>query len=201
MLKNIATCMDKYGVGNGSEWGHNIVSTKAVQGPSGRVGYPGHVDRLPLDAALVKCQALAEAAYLQGKNASFDVWGSEGAEGFEPYYVAAHETWRCERITAQAIRAAFGGTLYPKASITLETLDALSRGLDDQTEGADDERFEQWRELIRWFRSHPDFVETAYVSIDSDGESLEGGCVYPRLMLGRLADGSLVGLFGVVVYT
>ena len=80
MLSNIATCMENYGAGDGSEWGNNIVSRKAVQGPSGRVAYPGNVDYPPAESALVKCQALAEAAYALGKSASFDIWGSEGAE-------------------------------------------------------------------------------------------------------------------------
>ena len=44
--------------------------------------------------------------------------------------------------------------------------------------------------------------ETAFVSIEKTDEfDAQGGCVYPRLMLGRLADESLSGLFGVVVKT
>src|SRR5262245_60459580 len=199
MLSNIAACMEHYGAGDGSEWGNNIVSRKAIPGPSGRVAYPGDVDYPPAQAALVKCQALAEAAYALGKYASFDVWGSEGAEGFEPYFVAMHESWKCERITADVVRAAFGGTLYPKAHIEVQTLDALSEALECQ--GADEEQLDQWHRLIHWFSDHPDFVETAYVSIGKLEESMEGGCVYPRLMIGRLRDGSITGLFGVVVYT
>ena len=71
--------------------------------------------------------------------------------------------------------------------------------LEDQ--GVDEEQLDPWHRLIHWFSEHPDFVEAAYVCIDKLDESMEGGCVYPRLMIGRLRDGGITGLFGVVVYT
>ena len=130
MLNNIATCQDNYGVGGDNEWGNNMVSQKAVMGPSGRVGYPGSVDAPPIEAALKKCQSLADAAIVFGTNATFDIWGSEGGECFEPYWVAMHAGWKCERITSDVVREAFGGTLYPKASIEVQTLDGLSQELE-----------------------------------------------------------------------
>ena len=61
MLRNIATCMENYGEEDGSEWGNNIVSRKAMQGPSGRVAYAGNVDlsagRICFDEVSYACRS------------------------------------------------------------------------------------------------------------------------------------------------
>jgi hypothetical protein len=58
----------------------------------------------------------------------------------------------------------------------------------------------RWRKILSWFHAQKDFEEVAFVAIDKrDPFSLSGGCVLPRLLLGRTRGGSVAGLFGIVV--
>ena len=76
----------------------------------------------------------------------------------------------------------------------------------------EDPRFEQWKGLIHWFQTRPEFTGASYVRI---GDNLEMeprgadvpddvasfGVIMPRLIIGMTPKGSLVGLSGYAVLT
>lgn len=198
MLENIKTCMEDYGCGDDTEWGNNIISNQAVQGPSGLIGYEGQVDTIPDEQIVQKCKPIAAHAIQLASELS-NIWGSEGGEKFEPFYIANHDGWNCESINIEQARKIFGNTLYPKAKIKIESIDNL-RPLAEENAWNDDD-LEGWNTLLNWFVEYPDFTESACIEVSSSNERMAGGCVFPRLIVGRLSDGSLAGLFGVVVWT
>ncbi len=204
MLENLIVCQDNYGVDrDGSPWSNNILAPRAVQGPTGLVGMPGTVDSIEPGPSHARAKQLAGAAAAVAAGMHTGL-GSEGSEAWEAYFVSAYDEWRAKAINQPTIRSLFGDALYPATDITIERLstDGEWWELVEDDAGGDEAHLAQWRRLVGWFDACSDFVETAYVAIDrTDDVDPLGGCVYPRLLIGRLADGSLAGLLGVVVYT
>jgi hypothetical protein len=147
--------------------------------------------------------------------------GSESGDTFGPFFIVAnHDEDVSDRIDEGLLRARFGGTLFPPATITVEPLEERgiwwSEVLDDASEMEEDEQEEYlrpWRALMRWFHEQPAFRDSAFVRIGDSralsqlarnqwpvGTELCPG-VLPRLTLGLTAQGSLVGLFGFSVQT
>ena len=140
-----------------------------------------------------------------------DVWTS-GSRDLR--ITGSPDDWSAQDLTADTIRSLFGGTLY--ANTTIETgpiaedapwwkqlHEQLTEDDDEEEAAYAEETVADWRKVIAWFSSQPAFVETAFVAIDptEPRDDTTGGCVFPRILLGRLEHGSLAGLFGVVVYT
>jgi hypothetical protein len=59
----------------------------------------------------------------------------------------------------------------------------------------------RWRSVMAWFHAEKAFAEVAFVFVDKSGDDygMPGGCVFPRLLLGRTHGGSIAGLFGAYV--
>jgi hypothetical protein len=211
---NIAECIDAYDVlEEGDDWSNNILSQKTVRGPSGRLGLPGEVEAAPDGTELALCTRLAAAAAAVAPDLEVGM-GSASDARFEAFFVARHEGWRCDALTAAALRSIFGGALFPQATIAVSLLKERGRWwkrvVADFTEADEDEPVEhrretlyglkRWRKLLSWFHAQKDFAEVAFVAVDKrDSLSLSGGCVLPRLLLGRTRGGSVAGLFGIVV--
>jgi hypothetical protein len=201
---NITQCTDAYDVlEEGDEWSNNILSQRTLRGPSGKLGLPGEVDAVPDATELALCERLAAAAAAVAPDL-------EVGMGF----VARHDGWRCDALTVGALRPIFGGALFPGAELAVQRLQERGswwrRVLAYYTESDEDEPVEdrhetrkglnRWRKILSWFHAQKDFAEVAFVAIDKRDElDLRGGCVLPRLLLGRTRGGSVAGLFGIVV--
>jgi hypothetical protein len=212
--KNIGECVDAYDVlTKGDDWSNNILSQKTVRGPSGKLGLPGEVDAVPDANELKLCTRLAAAAARVAPDLEIGM-GSASDDKFEGFFVAQHDGWRCDALTAKALRPIFGGALFSDATLRVSRLEERGRWwrrvVVDFTEADEDEPVEfrnetreglkRWRKLLSWFHAQKDFVEVAFVAVDkADPFSVRGGCVLPRLLLGRTRGGSVAGLFGIVV--
>lgn len=192
MIENLKLCIEKFEE-DSDEWELNIISHKAVQGPSGALGYPGTVDAIPNEEALQKCQTIADEACQIATNLT--VVDSEGSEEFQPYYVANHDGWSCTGITKEMVFQLFGETLYAEAEVTIEPINSIDYPYDDEDIEA------QWEKLIEFFEKHPGFVETAFIKIHSNTLNDKGCFAFPRLLIGRMEDGSVAGLFGVSIWS
>jgi hypothetical protein len=211
---NIAECTDAYDVfEKGDEWSNNILSQRTVRGPSGKLGLPGEVDGVADASELALCTRLAAAAAAVAPDMEVGM-GSASSDTFEAFFVAKHDGWRCDALTVAALRPIFGGALFPEAKLSVYRLEERGRWwkrvLADFTEADEDEPVEnrqetlnglkRWRKVLSWFHAQKSFAEVAFVSVDKpDPFGLRGGCVLPRLILGRTHDGSVAGLFGIVV--
>jgi len=199
-----------------AEWPNNIISSRAVAYRTGTIARRGE----PLDPVapgeLALCRRLARQAAAIMKTVPVGM-GSETSACFRPFFVTAGvDGPRRRRIDERVIRRAFGGTIFPPATITVEPVEQRgvwwSEVLQDG-EGQDELYFVPWRALIVWFGRQKAFVDSAFVRI-GDSQALmdlpenrypQGtdtpGCVLPRLALGLTHAGSLTGLFGYVVQT
>jgi hypothetical protein len=217
MLTTLAPCMDCYDVGEAdAEWPNNILSTLTVVHSTGQIARRGEPARPVAQDELALCRTLSREAAAIMKKVPVGM-GSEAGDGFRPFFVtAAAEAPRPRRIDGKVIRRAFGGTIFPPATISVEPLQERgvwwSEVLQDG-EGQKESYFAPWRALIACFGRQEAFVHSAFVRI---GDSMaltelpedqypEGtdmpGCVLPRLALGLTQGGSLAGLFGYVVQT
>jgi hypothetical protein len=217
-LAILAPCMNLDEDADGSaEWTNNIISRAAVVYDSGRIARASDTVRHTVDPdELTLCRRLAREAFEIMERSEVGM-GSESSAHFSEFFVAANvDGQRLDRIDESVVRRAFGGTIFPPATITVEPLaqsgvwwgEVLLDG-----EGQDDTYFAPWRALIKWFRGQQSFVDSAFVRIGDtlalaalhesdypDGTDTPG-CVLPRLALGLTRAGSLAGLFGYVVQT
>lgn len=212
-LKVIAECLKTYGMAEyDNEWSWNVLSTKTVVLKCGTIQRGNALVSHEHDPAeLNLCERLAKEASEQVKGIDVGM-GSEESSGFRPFFVAS---CRCQavpnKVTTKIIREKFGGTIYPKAKITVEPLLApgswWTQVVEDGVEenGQTPERYlKPWYRMIDWFSHTPELHGCCFVMIgepplDEDGKN--GGCVFPRIALGITKSGSLVGLFGHVVKT
>jgi hypothetical protein len=205
-------CLERYGVGDPhAEWPNNILSSKTVIFSSGRISRSGEsiahqVDPDELD--LIK--RLAHDAFKVVTGVSVGM-GSSESDPFREFYSAANiDEDRPEKIDETLIRARFGGTIFPPATITVEPFaESGTWWREVAADGEGDGRYlYPWRNLIHWFRTQPDFIDSAFVRIgdpellgqlDASGYppgTRRPGHILPRLALGLTRLGSLAGLFG-----
>jgi hypothetical protein len=216
-LAILAPCMDPDGFDDeDAEWRNNLLSARTVVYESGVIARRGETVHHAVDPAeLALCSELAGEAAAITKGASVGM-GSESSASFAEFFVTANaDAPRPTRIDEDFVRRAFGGTIFPPATVTVEPLKETgvwwSEVLADG-DGQPDAYFAPWRTLMAWF-AHQDFVDSAFVRIGDYGALLaldrasypEGtdspGCVFPRLAVGLTRGGSLAGLFGYVVQT
>ena len=212
--KNIAECLDAYGMlKEGDDWSNNILSGKTVRGPSGKLGLPGEVEATPNAKELKLCVRLAAAAGRIVGDLELDM-GSSAGHPFDRFFVAKHAGWQCRSLEAWALRSVFGGALYPGAKIkvlplaegtswwkTMVKYYRLNERPDEEPGDSDRMRegLRRWRKVMAWFHDEKAFVESAFVAVDKTSQEFRGGCVFPRLLLGRTRGGSIAGLFTVFV--
>ena len=212
------------GIDGAPPWATSILARDTQRTASGRFVRSGErLDDAPDLAALSESRALAsEVAALSG---DLEVgMGSDSSQGFDPFFVAPSRSWRCSAFDESTIRSAFSSALYAETTITIEALSERtswwSKVLEDC--GTADATYDpeptlaRWRALLAWFARQSSFVETAFIAINlaplqplpTDPVSahygrlsLEGGCAFPRLLVGRTNGGAMAGLLGVVVYS
>ncbi|BCM90016.1 hypothetical protein IAD21_01867 [Abditibacteriota bacterium] len=221
-------CIDDYGVAEdeNAEWPNNILSRRAIvygNGTIARVGEPVvfNADSDELDL----CIRLANeaATIMEGEAVGM---GSESNAGFSAFWICANGDEVPRHIDEHLIRARFGHTIFPQATIKIEpisvTADLLKRVRQELEEAEEDDptsapeyrqSIEKWQMLIKWFGKQAEFRESAWVAIGDEDELWKlpkdqyppgtemTPSVLPRLLLGLTYAGSLCGLFGFVVYT
>jgi hypothetical protein len=224
-LAALLPCMEHYGVGNpDAEWPNNIISRKTIAYASGRITRQGTPVHHAVDPdELARCQRLAAdvAALMAGVAVGM---GSESEDPFYPFFVVAnHDQAIPTAIDEGMIRAAFGDTIFPLATITVEPLEPMgiwwdevvADATEDDARGAVEEQaaLQPWHALIGWFKQQEHLRSTAFIRIGEYDALMEldeqafpagtemVGSVLPRLALGLTDQGSLVGLFGWTVQT
>lgn len=192
------------------DWPGNILSKRIVIYGDGTIARRDDPVRFAVDPAeLALCRQLAAEAQAIVKE--LGIAGGSSFQEFGPFYnVASEGNEPPTRIDDGLIRTRFGGTIFPEARVAVEPM-AESGEWWEQFEQVyeGDPGLERWREMIRWFRSRPEFVDTAYVRIGDNLEMAGGmpeapdaeafGVVMPRLAIGLTQKGSLAGLSGCVV--
>jgi hypothetical protein len=192
------------------DWPGNILSKRIVIYGDGTITRRGEPVRFAVDPdelALCRRMAAEAAEIVQG----LMIAGGSADYEFRPFYNTASEGLSApDRIDADLIRARFGGTVFPQAEVAVEPMAEAGEWwsvVEKVFQG--DPGLERWKEAIRWFRSRPEFVDSAYVRIGDNVEMASGmpeapdveafGVVMPRLAVGLTHKGSLAGLSGCVV--
>jgi hypothetical protein len=154
---------------------------------------------------MARCRRLAASAAKVMRPAEAGM-GSEGTAHWSPFFITDYVGGVVpKRLTETALRAAFGGCISPKTRLWIEPLaergEWWSHVLHDSgdSEPADRERYLlPWRNMIRWFRSRPEFRTSRFGMIGKGGDD---GAVFPRLAVGVTEAGSLVGIITHVVHS
>lgn len=196
-------CLLTYGMDDRapvSEWPHNLIAKSAIAYSCGRFALPGRAlkhDHDPGEFAL--CRRLAaEAAelmkYAGGLGGSVDQYRAYFCvvQGAEPVPSS---------ITTGVIRDAFGGTIYPPASINIEPMSESTRWWRwaEENRSGEDDLLAPHRKMLRWFRDSTELRSPAFVYIGDDPLDEEGvnlGGVFARLAVALTEAGSLVGVCG-----
>jgi hypothetical protein len=218
-LAVIQECMENYDIGEANaEWPNNIISRHTVVYSDGTIARRNDAVSHAVDAdELTLCERLSGEIVEIMSGVSIGM-GSESDDTFNGFFIAAPVgSLPPSRIDEPLIRSRFGDTLFPPVTITVEPFseeapwwkeDILFHGEEE----IEPEDLIPWRSMNRWFNSQSAFVDRAFVRIGDDelyrtdediwpnGTELTGS-VLPRLALGLTHKGSLVGLFGYVVYT
>lgn len=198
----LGMCMDSYDV-PGGEWSNNILSASTVRGPSGRMGLAREVAGIPEPAAVAAVQSLTAALLPLVPPLNGLVFDSE----VEVFTIIGTPAWRCEELSPTTVSEMFGSALYPDAVVTVEPISKWIRrrmgelARTEQRLPLTEDFKQQWRPPLDWLMAPGRFEETAAVQINKpDPGRYEGGTVFPRMWIGRLADGSVVGMIAAVVW-
>src|SRR5438046_479855 len=122
-LAVLGACVGQPGDNPASEWSANVLSRRTVVYGSGAIARRGdpvrhHVD--PDELALCRRLAAEASGLLDGIDTGL---GSESALHFRGFFMAANADEPVPpRIDPALIRARFGGTIFPLATITVEPL-------------------------------------------------------------------------------
>jgi hypothetical protein len=219
-LTSLTECLETYDIAESHpaeiDWLDNVLATRTVVYDCGaycRSGdvIPHHHD--PAEFAL--CQKLAAEAAVIMQDQTIEM-GDEGEHDLAPFYVVINQGSPVPMaITEEVIRSTFGGTIYPQAQITICPLEPASgqwwTDLNYDYPEIDPEGIARrslllaaWQVLIDWYHKQSDLTHAVFVAIDLfpfEDHHQNGGCVFPRLVLGLTKAGSLVGLSSCVVHT
>lgn len=208
--KVLAECMETYGMERDfpahEEWVWNVISRQAVVYSCGMIGRAGAVLEHRHDPIeLARCHQLAQTAaeIMQGQ---FIGLGDEGDHELWPFYITANDGVAAPaEITEDLLRAAFGGTIAPQATMAIEPLEIGTTWWQEVMADSDDDQqiLAAWQQLMQWFASQADLHQPVFVTISNFGDAAEGngGCVLPCLAITLTPAGSLVGLISCVVHT
>ncbi len=171
-----------------AEWPNNILSRDAVVYGSGIIGRRGQPVRHNVDPReLDLCKRLADEAHAQMRGVAVGM-GSEGDDEFREFFAVANvDDPIPQRIDERLVRARFGDTIFPLATITVEPLKEEGRwwkwveddGISRSEGGCDgpEDRYEEWlseylkdylrpwRALIAWFNRQPELRDSAFAMI------------------------------------
>lgn len=194
------------------EWPDNVISTRTVVFESGQISRAPTEHRHHVDPKELKlCRQLArEAAEVM---AGVSVQSEIDTELYPFYIVTDEDDADLQVIDDVSIRSVFGGSIFPYASIKIESMD---RDSDWYCYQADHRG--KWEQLIAWFKESPhlsgeSFVsigeyplpakieEKVYAEMDLDIPEFYMGSNLPRLSVGLTQNRSLVGLICYVTHT
>jgi hypothetical protein len=192
------------------DWPGNILSKRIVIYGDGTIARRDEPVRFAVDPGeLALCRRMAAEAEAVVKGLM--IAGGSADYEFRPFYNTASEGASVPaRIDAELIQTRFAGTIFPQAEVAVEPMAEAGDWwavVEEVFKG--DPNLERWKEMIRWFQSRPEFVDTAYIRIGDNLENSDGmpeasdveafGVVMPRLAIGLTHKGSLAGLAGCVV--
>lgn len=170
-------------------WPHNIVSLDTVATETGLLHLYGQCPpHTPLPGELDHCRKLAHATV--AALGTLRPHGGDHPTPFLPFYIVADAQDPVpNQLTDEYIHAAFAGTLYPDTPIRIDPINAEYLAAHPE-----------WAEFVDWVASQSDLRLVSYVQIGYDtGQEPNYAAVFPRLVLGVTAAGSLVGACGTVV--
>ncbi len=197
------------------EWANRSISQRTVAYSCGAIGRQGdHIEHDHDPEELARCRRLsAEAAkVMEGVVVGM---GSSGLDDyFAPFHVVAcrGKANAPRKLDEEAIRRAFGGTIYPGVEILVEPLEERGEWwtlvreylVDNDDALEDDECLEEgekelgrWREMVRWFRETKELHGASFVMMRAAVRRRDWTCCdFPYLALGITRAGSLVGIWG-----
>jgi hypothetical protein len=190
------------------DWPGNILSKRIVLYGDGTIARRDDPVQFAVDPAeLALCRRLAAEA----KAIVEDLMIAGSSNEFRSFYnTASARASAPTRIDAELIQTRFGGTIFRLAEVAVEPMaETGDWWVRVAAAFARDPGLEQYKAMIRWFQSRPEFVDTAYVRIGDNLEMANSlpdapevetyGVVMPRLAVGLTRAGSLAGLAGCVV--
>lgn len=217
-LAVIAECSNTWDCGDGiADWPNNIISQHAVVYNDGTIARRGDTVTHQFDPVEVAlCVRVSQAAEQVMRGVEIGM-GSEATSYYVPFFIAARDaSAKPRKIDEDLIRAYFGDTIFPLATIAVEPFAEDTtwwQAVWTDGEACGQEYFTPWKALCDWFTQQSAFVDAAFVSIGEwehfnalPDESYPPGTEltpssFPRLPLGLTENGSLVGLFGYTVQT
>jgi hypothetical protein len=197
-----------------TEFPCNLISRWAVVDEAGGIGRLAAPSDPPNPDEVELSRRLADEAADIMEGVEVGMGSASSDDYFWPFFIAARVGQAPpSRIDADLIRDRFGRTILPLAVVLVEPVAEEGSWWGEATYDGDidePERLAPWQAMVRWFRDQPAFVDTAFVSIgDASLANLAAdelpvetqivGCVWPRLVLGLTAGGSLAGIYGVTV--
>jgi hypothetical protein len=201
--------VDSTGDNKPGEWPGNYISTQTIAYSCGILARAGETVVHAHDAdELALCRRRAEEAAKIMADTYLGM-SDESDHQFAPFFIAANVGDKVPRkLTEPRVRAVFRGTIWPKCQIDIEPLkeegEWWRRASGQPLADNDEKALGAWRAMVAWFASQKDLHGASFVSINDRGESGRGepiSCVFPRMALALTKKGSLVGLFGCVVWT
>ncbi len=203
-LAPLRECMvDSSGANKPGEWPGNFFSTQTVAYSCGILARAGETIVHAHDPAeLALCQRLAnEAARIMA--GTYLGMADESDHQFSPFFITANVGAPVPpHMTESAVRTAFRGIIWPQAQLEIDPLKqagkwwqrASGQPLADNNLQA----LKAWRGLLAWFAAQPELHAASFVGMSERGAS---SCIFPQMALAFTSNGSLVGLFGCVVWT
>jgi hypothetical protein len=192
------------------EWDHSCVHPHTVAYGCGRLARPGGPNRHDHEPGEVeRCARLAEQAaeFVRG----LEINRSEGSSQLRPFFVTANrDDPTPDSIDPGLIRAAFGGTIYPQAEITVAPLEERGWAYDVFVITQDDKgtfptsgpTVERWRALMNWMKDADQFRDAAFILVGNNPLSDRNfAACFPRLAVALTHTGNLVGVCGHSVQT
>ncbi|MGL5810843.1 MAG: hypothetical protein ACRCYQ_12940 [Nocardioides sp.] len=218
----LAPCTDNYDIGIPSryEWPNNVLSTRTVVYEGGWIARAGDEFVLPRwrPDEFELCERLANeaASIMEGVLVEGT---SEADTTFAPFYrvAAVDSAGTPDQVDERFVRELFGGTIFPLDPVVVEPLredGTFWERVVDSTGDYPDE-LQRWRALVKFLGDGSDLCQPAFVSIGFNnyapalpipdaqmppGFELRGACL-PRLAFAFTPAGSVVGIFGHVVWT
>lgn len=228
----ISECAETHGMeyrAPEDEWIWNVISRKVITYSCGAICREGDPLQHNHDSSEIDLCKRLSAKATDIMSAHYIHEGDEGSHKFLPFYVASNKgIFAPKTLNEETVRSAFGGTIYPFAEVSVESLHNWVRKKEkefedylednEEPEGDDEWNYERnyvfaWRELTEWFKQQPELSDSSFVSVDikrsarkndperNKRDRYNGGCVFPRLAVALTAAGSLVGIFSCVVHT
>ncbi|HIB68191.1 MAG TPA: hypothetical protein EYO33_24635 [Phycisphaerales bacterium] len=211
---------DPSGVGDlEHEWPNNLLSTQTVIFEDGKFAkYPETVRHLVDREELETCRKLAHELEVRACGIELQ---SETACPLQGFYITKNvDSPTPKEFTPDLVSELFAHNFFPLAPITVEPLREDTDWWTTEVGTEEDEEDEEyaefmllWRDLIEWINGHDQLFDPVFVKVGDDSLMWElnreqfpagtemVGSLFPRLILARTANGSVIGLAAYSVLT